>query len=158
MKVEIDMSDKFQILDCNDDVLSFSNPAVLSFSNPEQTFKLGNLRERVRQQFGKKLEEYSRNEGFGFISIQEGHVCSGNIKWESVLIDCEVLKMGANSWQKGKLRIQVTLGRGFVRQAWDKNVEIQDVCLEFCPDEPQLTEPESPLDDLRQMMNQENQQ
>jgi hypothetical protein len=32
------------------------------------------------------------------------------------------------------------------------------VSLEFYPDEPEISEPESPLDDIRQMMNQENQQ
>jgi hypothetical protein len=140
------MSDPFQILDCKDD--------VLSFSNPEQTFKLGNFRERVSNQFKNKLNEYSRNEGFGFISIEQRAFHSSNIKWESMPINCEVLKMGANSWQKGKLRIQVTLERGSV----NSNVGIQDVCLEFCPDEPQITQSESPLDDLRQMINQENQQ
>jgi hypothetical protein len=140
------MSDKFQVLDCNDD--------VLSFSNPEQTFKLGNFKERTRQKFVNKLKDYSQNEGFGFISISEMKIYSGNIKWESMPIDCEVLKMGANSWQKGKIRIQVTLERGSV----NSHVGIQGVCLEFCPDEPPITQPESPLDDLRQMINQENQQ
>lgn len=38
-------------------------------------------------------------------------------------IDCEVLRLGAKGWQKGKVRIT----------------------LQFCPDQP-----ESPLDDIRQ--------
>jgi len=48
---------------------------------------------------------------------------------------CEILQPGKN-WQEGKLRIKVT--------------------LEFCPDEPEIEEikePESPLDDLRRMIN-----
>ena len=53
-------------------------------------------------------------------------------------LDGEILKIGAKGWQKGKLRIKVS--------------------LEFYPDEPEISEPESPLDDLRQMINQENQQ
>jgi len=53
-------------------------------------------------------------------------------------LDGEVLKIGAKGWQKGKLRIKVS--------------------LEFYPDEPEISEPESPLDDIRQMINQENQQ
>jgi hypothetical protein len=56
------MSDKFQVLDCKDD--------VLSFSKPEQTFKLGNFIERTRKQFENKIYDYSTNEGFGFISIE----------------------------------------------------------------------------------------
>ncbi|HCF30516.1 MAG TPA: KGK domain-containing protein [Cyanobacteria bacterium UBA11049] len=45
-------------------------------------------------------------------------------------IDCEVLRLGAKGWQKGKVRIN----------------------LEFCPN--QLSEPESPLDDIRQTLKQ----
>jgi hypothetical protein len=62
-------------------------------------------------------------------------------------LDSEVLRVGKKAWQKGKIRI--------------------NVFVEFCPDEPEVEEtapsneipqPESPLDDIRQMMNQENQQ
>ena len=53
-------------------------------------------------------------------------------------LDGEVLKIGAKGWQKGKLKIRVS--------------------VEFCPDEPEISQPESPLDDIRQMMNQENKQ
>ncbi len=62
-------------------------------------------------------------------------------------IDCEALRFGQKSWQKGKVRIKVL--------------------VEFSPDEPEveatqasneINEPESPLDDLRQMINQEAKQ
>lgn len=45
-------------------------------------------------------------------------------------IDCEVLRLGVKGWQKGKVRIN----------------------LEFCPSKP--SEPESPLDDIRQTLKQ----
>lgn len=45
-------------------------------------------------------------------------------------IECEVLRLGAKEWQKGKLRIN----------------------LEFCPNQP--SEPESALDDIRQTLKQ----
>ncbi|MFB2882200.1 KGK domain-containing protein [Floridanema aerugineum] len=48
-------------------------------------------------------------------------------------LDAEVLKIGAKGWQKGKIRVRVT--------------------LEFEPEEPEIIETESPLDDLRRMMN-----
>lgn len=62
-------------------------------------------------------------------------------------INCEVLKINSKGWKKGKVRIRVS--------------------LEFCPDEPDIEEiptsnvpeinqTESPLDDIRQMMNQGN--
>ncbi|MEQ9480750.1 KGK domain-containing protein [Coleofasciculus sp. F4-SAH-05] len=69
-------------------------------------------------------------------------------KWFNEGIKGKTLKLGAKGWQQGKFRIKVT--------------------LEFCPDEPEIEEtsasnepeisqPESPLDDLRQRINQENQ-
>ena len=45
--------------------------------------------------------------------------------------ECEILKAGSSGWQKGKLKINVT--------------------LEFIPDEPELEK--SPLDDVRQEIN-----
>ncbi len=61
-------------------------------------------------------------------------------------MDGEVLRLGSNIWQKGKVKIKVT--------------------LEFRPDEPEVKEigaiqeiaqQKSPLDDLRQMINQKTQ-
>ncbi len=48
-------------------------------------------------------------------------------KWFYESVDCQVLKPGSKRWQKGRIRIT----------------------LEFCPDEP-----ESPLDDIRQQLQQ----
>ena len=74
-----------------------------------------------------------------FHALQEKGVRIENI---SQLLDdglySEILKIGAKGWQKGKLRIKIT--------------------IEFCPDQSEIAQPESPLDDLRQMLNQENQQ
>ncbi len=68
-------------------------------------------------------------------------------KWFHYGLDCEILSPGAKGWQKGRVRIKVI--------------------LEFCPDEPEveetppneqpeISEPESSLDDLRQLINQNN--
>lgn len=68
-------------------------------------------------------------------------------KWLGEGVDCATLKFGAKGWQKGKVRIKIS--------------------MEFCPDEPEIEEtpateeipqPESPLDDLRQLINKETQQ
>jgi hypothetical protein len=50
--------------------------------------------------------------------------------------DCEVLHLGSKSWEKGKIKIKVT--------------------VEFCPNEPKVKEPISELDDIRQTINQNN--
>lgn len=52
--------------------------------------------------------------------------------WIEQGVDCKVLKHGKN-WESGKFRVKFT--------------------LEFCPDEPEIIEPESPLDDLRRKIN-----
>lgn len=61
-------------------------------------------------------------------------------KWLGEGVDCATLKFGSQGWQKGKVRISLV--------------------IEFCPNEPTIDEipqPESPLDDLRQMINKETQ-
>lgn len=63
--------------------------------------------------------------------------------WFEEGTDCEILRLGAKGWQNGKVRIRVS--------------------LEFCPDEPaakempssnepEISPPESPLDDIRRMI------
>ena len=46
--------------------------------------------------------------------------------------ECEILKLGSTGWQKGKVRLKVI--------------------VEFCPDEAELSEPKSQLDDWRQKL------
>ncbi|MDY7022510.1 MAG: KGK domain-containing protein [Cyanobacteriota bacterium] len=55
-----------------------------------------------------------------------------NGEWFNNGKECDILRMGANGWQKGKVRLRVI--------------------VEFCPDEPEVSESESPLDDLRQQL------
>ncbi|MBW4681820.1 MAG: hypothetical protein KME19_17145 [Microcoleus vaginatus WJT46-NPBG5] len=63
-------------------------------------------------------------------------------------IECYALKYKADGWESGKIRVKMT--------------------VEFCPDEPEVEEtpaakvaetgtPESPLDEIRQMIKEENQ-
>ncbi len=128
---------KFEPLNSNKD-------AALSF--PNSMFKLVEFIAAVKKAFESKgldaLGDALKNRG--------GIPVWGNNereRWLGEGVDCEILQVGAKSWQKGKIRIKVT--------------------IEFCPDEPEVEEtapsneipqPESPLDDLRQMINQETQQ
>jgi hypothetical protein len=54
--------------------------------------------------------------------------------WFENGIDCEVLELGDKAWRKGKIKIRVS--------------------IEFCPDEPKVTE--SPLEDIRQAIVEKN--
>ena len=128
------MEEKFYLSDCgNDDVLAFNATLV----------KVGKFRDLVKfafndpSQIPSTIRDLLWNNG---VNINPKDAFGSGL-------DGEVLKIGAKGWQKGKLRIKVT--------------------VEFCHDEPEVDEtapsneilqPESPLDDIRQMMNQENQQ
>ena len=50
-------------------------------------------------------------------------------QWINEGLECEVLNIGSDRWKKGKVRIKIT--------------------LEFCPDESEIPEYESPLDEIR---------
>jgi hypothetical protein len=122
------MEDRFQPLD-NEEVVSVdNNDKLLS----DSMFTSGQLVSAIKQ--------IARN--FPNVNINKIE------KWFNEGIKGKTLKFGAKGWQQGKFRIKVT--------------------VEFCPDEPEIEEtsasnepeisqPESPLDDLRQRINQENQ-
>ncbi|MBD2014467.1 KGK family protein [Microcoleus sp. FACHB-53] len=70
-------------------------------------------------------------------------------RWFGDGIDCEMLNLGSKSWKKGKVRIKVSL---------EFYVEEQEDSQTLGSDALEISPPESPLDDLRQMINKENQQ
>lgn len=134
------MDDKFKLLNLNnDDVLSFS----------DQTFKISQINQRLQlgvdsinqSGYGSSLLDIFRNQ----LPIQ-----AARINWQSTIMNGEVLILASQSWQKGKIKIHVDIDNVKGKLA------IMNVRVEFCPDEPKIIPPESPLDDLRQMMNQEN--
>ncbi|BFM38492.1 KGK domain-containing protein [Synechocystis sp. LKSZ1] len=49
-------------------------------------------------------------------------------------IDCKILRVGSPGWQSGKFKVHIS--------------------VEFIPDEPEITEPESPLDEIRREISQ----
>ncbi|BAY71606.1 KGK domain-containing protein [Anabaena sp. FACHB-709] len=127
------MEENFDLSNCsNDDALSVK----------DKVFKIFHIKEAIKKAFRSKLSEelYILLNSYG-ISIDPGGYLVGNKfyrythKWFDEGVDCEVLKPATKGWQKGRLRIKVT--------------------LEFIPDEPPTHESESPLDDLRRMIDEE---
>mgnify|MGYP000518823907 CR=1 FL=1 len=125
------MSEQFKLLGSNE-VVTVENYHQIVISH--STFRVGELTEALMQDlssfvtadYGGKQKE----------CLEKG--------WFEDSINCEILRLGGKNWQKGKVRIKVT--------------------LEFCPDEPEIEEilgnnqseinqTESPLDDIRQMMH-----
>ncbi len=109
------------------------NDDVLCFGN--NTFKVGRFRNTVNESFGI---------GFGISLTNELKskgivVNSAHTNWFTQGIDCEILNLGSKSWKKGKVKIKISV------EFYVEN------------EESEIKQPESPLDDLRQMLNQENQ-
>jgi hypothetical protein len=141
------MEDKFDFHNCgNDDALSFGR-AMLKV-------------EKLKETVNRVLPEYGLGETLNKSLIEQQLTIDVNFdqnrqrfsydKWFGEGIDCEILRVGAQGWKKGKIKLKL------------------NVTIEFCPDEPEVQEtpennesetsqPESPLDDLRrQLLNPEN--
>ncbi len=129
------MEAKFKPLDSEPE----NNDSVVLFTSARSIFKVDELVSAVKQSFHlagyHELAKQLRSRGGMSGDPQD---------WSSKGVDCEVLKPGARSWRKGKLRINLS--------------------LEFCPDEPDIAEipvsnqpdvsqTESSLDDICRMVN-----
>ena len=114
-----------QFTNCSDDT-------VVSWK--ETTFKVSLLKKKIREALS-----VDKPLGAVYEVIRYSIDHSSYKQMLSEGIDCEILEPGAKGWQKGKMRLQV-------------NVEVAPI-----PDkpEPETTEPESPLDDLRQKLRDE---
>jgi len=147
IRLDINMEDKFDFHNCgNEDALSFGN-AMLKVEKLKETVN-GVLPENgLGETLNRSLSQQKLDIDVGLTTDQTRYLYE---KWFGEGIDCEILRVGANGWKKGKMKLKL------------------NVTIEFCPDEPEVEEtpennesetsqPESPLDDLRrQLLNQEN--
>ncbi|MEG4851953.1 KGK domain-containing protein [Microcoleus sp. B5-D4] len=141
------MEDKFDFHNCgNDDALSFGK-AMLKIEKLKETVK--NI--LPENELGYKLNLFLIQQALNIdVALTTDQTRRLYENWFGEGIDCEILRVGANGWKKGKIKLKL------------------NVTIEFCPDEPEVGEtpennesetskPESPLDDLRrQLLNQEN--
>ncbi|MDJ0904189.1 MAG: KGK domain-containing protein [Xenococcus sp. MO_188.B8] len=102
---------------------------VIAFGS-KGLFQLDVLQNLIIYAFDKSLITYISN----YINPKLERKCNTEL-WFKDGEDCEILKAGSAGWQKGKMKLKI------------------NVILEFIPDEPQ---PESPLDDIREEINQNN--
>lgn len=135
MEPTTDSNRAFQLVDGDKDVLLIE----------EDSFTVSKFKEIMKMEIAGKFNRlYNTNSNtpisslFTQISIGSTTLALDHMSWVS-LRDIELLKIGSKGWQKGKIRIQVSY----------KNYDNIQVHLEFSPDEP--PQPESPLDDLRQL-------
>jgi KGK domain len=143
------MSNNFIPLDCDDDVVLFQ----------QDTFKISRLKELLRKITIQKLDYYvqdreNKNLGqvdsffrqiiIGTSSIGETYMPIDEFQFHSTQ-DCQLLQLGGKGWQKGKLKIQISVPQPTYTNRQKYNVV--NVHLEFSPDE--LEEPKLSLDDLQ---------
>jgi hypothetical protein len=135
------MSELFTPLNSDNDVLMLN----------KDTFTVGRFKELVAEEIKKKFlnTQITQNgrvdvlysQDLWTISIgKESNLGLKNIQFREVSLNCELLKLGSQGWQKGKLKTEICLEISQIK------IEVR---LEFSSDEP--TVPESPLDDLRQL-------
>jgi hypothetical protein len=100
---------------------------VLEFGN--QTHKLIKLLEKIKtiflSEFSKNLSHLLRQHEINI--LPSGHISEAET-WFDRGIDCEVLKVGATKWQKGKIRLNVSLE--FVPDTAEENIwesEVEDI-------------------------------
>lgn len=139
------MEENFYLSDCDDD-------DVLSFG--DNTFKVSKFRKAVNQSFGSDIgsvlsSQLSRQ---GVSIDQQILLPSGNnkdyMRWFNEGIDCEILNLGFRSWKKGKVRIKFSV----------EFYEEQEAVETPSSDEPDINEAESPLDDIRRLLNENSHQ
>lgn len=97
-------------------------------------YKIGKLKNAI--EYG--LRDSNKIPSSLFQALKEWGISSNSLTittTQNILtngIDAEILRISAKGWQKGTFKINVT--------------------LEFIPDEPDNSQPESPLDDLRETL------
>ncbi len=159
------MKDGFQPLKCNDDLLSFEDNNNL-FKVSKLKLKIANdIRNKFNFLYKKypnyfecqsnpidnlTMIEYLREVFIDGLNINDGYINLECI-FPKEAIKCERLILGSKSWQNGKLRIRAYI-ESFSDEKNQENLNVQ-ITLEFSPDEPEITEPESPLNDIRRMIN-----
>jgi hypothetical protein len=136
------MKNKFIPLDCGDDVVLFE----------KDTFKVSRLRELVIRQiiykwrqeictYKTQLAENSVGSLFGSISAGDESIPFSEVQLNAVK-NCQVLKIGGEGWQKGKLKIRISI--------YPNSSKVNNLYLEFYPDE--SIETDLPVNNINKMI------
>lgn len=142
------MESKFKSLSCNDDdVLSYQG-SLVKFSQFKQQLE-NELWQKVNYLLTKENDSCNSKEriyelvktSFGYcnISISLSSPEEGN--------DCEILRLGATSWQKGKIRTATSIDFFPKEKDSSKIAKIQ-FNLEFLSEEYEVQKPQLSFDDM----------
>ena len=141
LQQQIKMNVNFKTLDCDTDILLIE----------KDTFTVQRFKELMGQKLAKNLQEQIpiTQQRMVFKLLYDCSIGGLDLKvnkgqwiFPPEGMDCQILKIGSQGWQKGKLRVKASLTFSDYGE-----VKVQITC-EFCPDEP--AESESLFDDIRQ--------
>ncbi|MEG4324404.1 KGK domain-containing protein, partial [Microcoleus sp. herbarium5] len=119
IRLDINMEDKFDFHNCgNDDALSFGT-AMLKVEKLKETVNKVLPEYGLGETLNKSLKEQNLNID---VPLDTRLKRFSYENWFGQGIDCEILKVGAQGWKKGKIKIKL------------------NVTIEFCPDEPDVEE------------------
>ncbi len=146
------MEDNLPLQNCNnDDALSFKNN-MFKVSQIKQALQ-DSLKGAIANALYESLKSQQVEIDTGIII--NNHYYKANGRWFGEGIDCEILKIGASGWQKGKVKIKTTLE--FIPDEPEvKEVLMQNEEQTLMRNELEISQLDSPLDELRKMINQEN--
>ena len=117
----------------------FSDDDVIEFA-PHNLVKTGRIRDEIRIFFSYTIEDLLKNTCLEKLNIKVPTTTNKNYSPQSFPdkflgegVRCQLFKRGSTDWQKGKIKVRVS--------------------VEFEPDEPEIKESPSPLDDIRASIN-----
>jgi len=97
----------------------------------ETLFKIGKVKSALESAFDNNIPTALASHFYKNVQLS---LLGKLTDWFTQGVDCRILKAGSDGWKKGKLKIRVV--------------------VEFIPDEPEISEYQSPLDEIRREMQQ----
>ncbi|MBD2693410.1 KGK domain-containing protein [Anabaena catenula] len=126
------MEDNFKLIEFNEDDVIECNDLIYKVSKLQKALEILTDNEEFLQQFWNLLRE----ENIDY--LEEGYYST---ECFTEGMDVKILNLGSKCWKKGKLKFKLSVefyAEEEIEQSCEKDV---------------ITEPESPLDDLRRMIN-----
>lgn len=142
------MKSKFKSLSCNDDDVLSYNGSLVKFSQFKQQLE-NELWQKVNYLLTKENDGCNNKERIYELINTSFSYCNISVTLSSPEEgnDCEILRLGATSWQKGKIRTQSSIDF-FPNEKDSSKIAKIEFNLEFLSEEHQVQQPKLSFDDM----------